>query len=130
MAKAKPKPKPTLLVNRSEGPLEDPEHEIASKPVWHDEPPLAAVAAPPPRPVAVRAAGPTAPFGTELLFVPDFSGQTMARARRVAATESLVITTSGAIEGWVVSQRPVPGTLLEGDDRTVRLRFSPSRKEG
>jgi len=54
----------------------------------------------------------------------------MARARRLAASESLKITTLGAIEGFVVSQSPVPGTVLEGADRTVRLRFEPAREEG
>jgi len=55
MAKPKPEPKaePTLLVKRSERPpkpIQRPEREIKTKPVPHDEPPLAAVAAPPPRP--------------------------------------------------------------------------------
>ena len=67
---------------------------------------------------------------TDPVFVPDFSGQTMARARYVAASESLKIMTRGAIEGHVVSQRPVPGTILAGDDRTVRLQFSIHREEG
>ena len=49
----------------------------------------------------------------------------MASARRIADGESLEITTLGAIEGRVVSQFPVPGTVLEGGDRTVRLRFEP-----
>lgn len=96
----------------------------------HDEPPLAAVAAPPPRPAAEMAAGPP-PFQTHgPAFVPDFSGQTMARARSVAARELLGITTRGAIEGRVVSQLPVPGTLLEGKDPTVRLQFAALREEG
>jgi cell division protein FtsI (penicillin-binding protein 3) len=110
--------------------------------VTHDEPPWAAVAAPPPRPaVATAAAGhsrstaaASVPSGMRTLleapaFVPDFYGQTMARARRVAATESLGITTLGAIEGRVVSQRPVPGTLLVGHNRTVRLQFAALREE-
>jgi cell division protein FtsI (penicillin-binding protein 3) len=107
----------------------------------HDEPPLAAVAAPPPRPAAVAAvvtaavaAGPPVlvptPATTEPAFVPDFYGQTMARARNVAASESLGLTTLGAIEGRVVSQLPVPGTLLEGKDRTVRLQFAALREDG
>jgi hypothetical protein len=54
----------------------------------------------------------------------------MARARYVAASESLKITIQGAIEGRVVSQMPVPGTVLVGNDRTVRLRFSSRREEG
>lgn len=116
------------------------------------EPPRAAGAAPPARPAAERsAAGPspstglatastrsdTAPTGSataELVFVPDFGGQTMARARRIAERESLEITTLGAIEGRVVSQFPVPGTVLAGGERTVQLRFetrpATSREEG
>ena len=130
------KAKPTLLVKRSErhperlGDPEGPERKIESKPVWHDEPRLAAVAAPPPRPAAAWAAGPPRPFLQNMTFVPDFSGQTMARARDLAAGESLVITTLGAIEGRVVSQLPVPGTVLVGHDRTVRLRFASRREEG
>ena len=116
MAKAKP----TLLAAR----------KIDSKPVWHDEPPVAAVAAPPPRPAAARAAGPPRLLVQDLAFVPDFSGQTMARARHIAASASLDITTLGAIEGRVVSQLPVPGTVLVGNDRTVRLRFAWQREEG
>ena len=101
----------------------------------HDEPPLAAVAAPPPRPAAApAAAGPPLQLAvlarSDPAFVPDFFGQTMARARSVAASESLGITTLGAIEGRVVSQLPVPGTLLEGQNRTVRLRFAALREDG
>jgi len=134
--KREPKPEPQLLVKRNKPTRastqrpERPERKIVSKPISHDEPPLAAVAAPPPRPAAVRAAGPPPSFVEDPIFVPDFSGQTMARARYVAASESLQITTLGAIEGRVVSQRPVPGTVLEGDDRTVRLRFAARQEEG
>jgi cell division protein FtsI (penicillin-binding protein 3) len=134
MAKPKPKPQPTLLVKQIERrptPSRRPEREIESKPVPHDEPPLAAVAAPPPRPaVAPAAAGPPPSFIEDPRFVPDFSGQTMARARYVAASEALKITTQGAIDGRVVSQMPVPGTVLGGNERTVRLRFSSRREEG
>jgi cell division protein FtsI (penicillin-binding protein 3) len=119
------RPIPSLLLARNERPA-----ETTSTPVPHDEPPRAAVAAPPPRPAAVVAAGPPPPLLLDLVFVPDFSGQTMARARNVAALESLEITTFGAIEGRVVSQRPVPGTVLAGSDRTVRLRFASRREEG
>jgi cell division protein FtsI (penicillin-binding protein 3) len=98
----------------------------------YDRPPLAAVAAPPPRPAAVVAAGlsrpRTAGSSQDPIFVPDFYGQTMARARRVASTESLRIRTRGAIEGRVVSQLPVPGTLLGGKDRMVRLQFAALRE--
>ncbi len=99
-----------------------------------NEPPSAAVAAPPARPAvtasvaAGRHPSPAAPDDNfDLVFVPDFEGTTMARARRLAAMESLEITTLGAIEGRVVSQYPIPGTVLEGGDRTVRLRFEQRR---
>jgi cell division protein FtsI (penicillin-binding protein 3) len=122
-------PKPTLLVERSE---ERPEPELDSTAVSHDVSPLATVGAPPPRPAADMAAAGPSPRSPiqELAFVPDFSGQTMARAQNVAASESLEITTHGAIEGRVVSQLPVPGTILEGNDRTVSLRFASRREEG
>ncbi len=119
----------------------------------------AAEAAPPARPAADQAAGPPpslaeaereseplleAQFYATLeaprrdaeddddVFVPDFSGHTIAHAQRIAESESLDITIVGAIEGRVVSQIPVPGTVLIGADRTVRLRFEsrPSREEG
>ncbi|MCR9097545.1 MAG: penicillin-binding transpeptidase domain-containing protein [bacterium] len=99
-----------------------------------NEPPRAAVAAPPARPAAtleVAAGRHPSRAGSDdtfdLVFVPDFEGTTMARARRLAASESLEITTLGAIEGRVVSQYPIPGTVLEGSDRTVRLRFEQRR---
>ena len=123
---------------RTQGPLRSAvKNERTQRPL------RAAVAAPPAGPAAQAAAGPSpsrakakpsakraAPSGREqirfgLVFVPDFGGRSMASARRIADGESLEITTHGAIEGRVVSQFPVPGTVLEGGDRTVRLRFEP-----
>ena len=54
----------------------------------------------------------------------------VAHAQRLAESESLEISTLGAIEGPVVSQLPVAGTVLQGTNRTVRLRFATSREEG
>jgi cell division protein FtsI (penicillin-binding protein 3) len=123
------KPRPTLLVEQVAEPL--PPVSARPEPITHDEPPRAAVATPPPRPAAAfAAAGPREPIVADVAFVPDFSGQTMSHARNLAAGESLEITTHGAIEGRVVSQLPVPGTVLVGDDRTVRLRFAAWREEG
>jgi len=116
-----------------------PPRQIASIPperINRNEPPRAAVAAPPASPVAPPATGLSSPparpaprrgdrAAFDLVFVPDFEGKTMARARSLAERESLEITTLGAIEGRVVSQVPIPGTVLEGGDRTVRLRFEP-----
>ena len=62
-------------------------------------------------------------------FVPDFSGQTIVHARRLAQSESLTLSVFGATSGRVVSQLPVPGTVLEGNDRTVLLEFAPRREE-
>jgi cell division protein FtsI (penicillin-binding protein 3) len=100
-------------------------------------PPQAAIAAPPARPAADPAAGPRpSPVLARVhadagpAFVPDFLGQTMAHAQRLAETEALEISTLGAIEGRVVSQHPVAGTVLEGANRTVQLRFATRREEG
>ena len=110
---------------RERGPAPTPSVQIRQEPL------RAAVAAPPAGPAAPPAAGPSISLATfDVAFVPDFQGTTMARARRLAESESLEITTLGAIEGRVVSQSPVPGTVLDGDDRTVRLRFEPRREEG
>jgi len=62
--------------------------------------------------------------------VPDFSGQSITHAKRLAQSESLTISVFGATNGRVVSQLPVPGTVLEGKDRTVLLEFAPRQEEG
>jgi beta-lactam-binding protein with PASTA domain len=59
----------------------------------------------------------------DFAFVPDFAGRTIVGALHLAERESLEITPVGAVEGRVVSQFPVPGTVLEAGKRTVRLRF-------
>jgi cell division protein FtsI (penicillin-binding protein 3) len=133
------------------------EHVLASRPTL-TQPPRAVQAAPPARPAATPkvAAGPSLPAvvparilevdqlpvaatrttsppaGTlaNPSFVPDFSGHTVARALRLARRESLVLSIRGARNGRVVSQIPVPGTLLDGDDRTVRLQLVATREEG
>jgi hypothetical protein len=103
------------------------------------QPPTVAVAAPPAGLVAHVAAGPLpsrrdsklvmgAQSG-EPAFVPDFSGQTMIRARSLAKNESLTLDVFGASTGRVVSQLPVPGTVLEGTNRTVLLEFAPKRED-
>ena len=127
----------TQLAKQMENPkaISTPARPLA---IPRTEPLRAAKAAPPARPAANLAAGQSSPpaADVDLLFVPDFQGTTMALARRLAESESLDITTLGAIEGRVVSQFPVPGTVLRGADRTVRLRFefretnTPRRKEG
>lgn len=145
VAAAPPTPKPVERADGAPPPeatgraIELAEHNRDTR----NEPPRAAVAAPPAGPAALAAAGPSSPEEDarrpaapsasrplappsedfDFAFVPDFEGRTMASARRLAARESLEITTAGAIEGRVVSQSPVPGTVLEGGRRTVRLRF-------
>jgi cell division protein FtsI (penicillin-binding protein 3) len=134
-----PEPPKTIVVEHREPPatpeptrVRKTEMLVARQEAPHDRPPLAAVAAPPPRPAAVAkaAAGPRDRTPRGPAFVPDFTGSTITRAQRIAAGESLEIAPVGATDGRVVSQRPVPGTVLDGDDRTVRLRFSSRRKEG
>jgi cell division protein FtsI (penicillin-binding protein 3) len=127
---APPAPKPELRIAAAPTPIPKPvdppvqPKEIELKP----GPPSAAVAAPPARPAADMAAGLSPRFNPLApAFVPDFQGTTMPLARRLAESESLKITALGAIEGRVVSQSPVPGTVLDGDDRTVRLRFEPMK---
>ncbi|MFO0688724.1 MAG: penicillin-binding transpeptidase domain-containing protein [Myxococcota bacterium] len=112
----------------------------AGPPGAHDVLPRpAADAAPPARPAASPAAGHrpspvVARVSTrddaELDFVPDFVGQTLSVARRLAASKSLTISANGAPDGRVVSQIPVAGTVLQGANRTIRLRFATTREEG
>lgn len=101
----------------------------------------AAIAAPPARPAADPAAGPT-PRPQGLLaradstamrattFVPDFTGHDLASAQRMAESESLTLSTLGAIEGRVVSQMPAAGSVVHGSERTIRLKFARGREEG
>jgi cell division protein FtsI (penicillin-binding protein 3) len=128
-------PKPAAVTKRVSPHLES--RAVEPKPIA--EPLLAAVAAPPAGPAAPVAAGLPSPIGstgtrkaTELhapVFVPDFSGQSMARAQHLAQSESLNIDVFGATNGRVVSQLPVPGTVLEGGDRTILLEFAPQRED-
>ena len=97
-------------------------------------PPRAAIAAParppPPRRRDLPSRSSRVDATAEPAFVPDFLGRAMADAQRIAESESLQISTIGAIEGRVVSQIPVAGTVLEGPNRTVQLRFALRREEG
>jgi hypothetical protein len=128
-------PKPAAVAERVSPRLES--RPVEAKPIA--EPLLAAVAAPPAGPVAPVAAGLPSPTPTSAVqkataspgrvFVPDFSGQSMSHARRLAHSESLTIDVFGATNGRVVSQLPVPGTVLEGSDRTILLEFAPQRED-
>ncbi|MBK7950388.1 MAG: PASTA domain-containing protein [Deltaproteobacteria bacterium] len=120
-------------------PVATPDVAAGPAPSHDDLPRKAAKAAPPARPAASPAAGhspstvvarASAPDDADPVFVPDFLGQTLAVARRLAERESLTISTNGAADGRVVSQVPVAGTVLHGANRTIRLRLATTRKEG
>jgi hypothetical protein len=76
----------------------------------------------PPRPHADQAG--------ESVFVPDFRGQSLASAQRMAAHASLDLQIKGSVRGRVVRQVPVAGTVVIGSRRTVLLAFSSRREEG
>ncbi len=80
-------------------------------------------AQPKPRPDTVPPAeGPaTAPqrMAHQTVFVPDFQGASLERARALAARESLQLHVEGTPSGRVVHQVPAPGTIMDGGDRTV-----------
>lgn len=66
-------------------------------------------------------------------LVPDFRGETLASARRMAAEDSLVLELEGDERGLAVEQHPDPGTVVTGNRPRVRLRFtlgSRHREEG
>ena len=138
-ASAEPSAKTALAVEPAQAAVfASPSSAVLASPS-SELPPQAAIAAPPARPAAEMAAGPRpspvvarahADATSEPVFVPDFLGHSMAHAQRLAESESLEISTLGAIEGHVVSQLPVAGTVLQGTNRTVRLRFATSREEG
>jgi membrane peptidoglycan carboxypeptidase len=85
-------------------------------------PPVAA--APPPLavPAAARARSPESVARTFL--VPDFRGETVDSAVRMAADDALVLELVGDRRGLAVEQHPEPGTVLTGDQPRVRLRFA------
>jgi cell division protein FtsI (penicillin-binding protein 3) len=109
------------------------------EPFQNAEPLLAAVAAPPAGPAAPGAAGLRSPAPSPTtrtvsasrgpVFAPFYSGLSMHHARRHATSESLTIDVFGVTNGRVVSQLPVPGTVLEGTNRTVLLEFAPKRED-
>jgi len=79
---------------------------------------------------AGRAAEPRAP-GREAargddpgrpVVIPDFRGETVAAARRLAARDALNLVILG--DGLAVAQDPTPGTVVSGADRRVQIRFS------
>jgi cell division protein FtsI (penicillin-binding protein 3) len=73
-------------------------------------------------PPAVSAAPATAPV--EARLVPDFRGETLASALRIAAEDSLELELEGDSRGLAVEQHPDPGTVVTGERPRVRLRFT------
>lgn len=86
-----------------------------------------AVSAVPAVPAVSTAPPPTAPVRT--LLVPDFRGETVSSALRMAAEDSLVLELEGDERGLAVEQHPQPGTVVTGDRPRVRLRFMRDKRD-
>ena len=89
---------------------------------------LPAVSAPPP----THNVKDQAALSIELasVLVPDFRGQNLTDARRLADRESLEVHIHGSGNGRVVGQAPAAGTIVVGEDRIVILSFSMRQGEG
>jgi cell division protein FtsI (penicillin-binding protein 3) len=76
--------------------------------------------------------GAPAGFGDaeEMVLVPNFRGESLADAKRMASQDALDRKASGSSTGRVVEQSPPAGTILGGPSRTVVLRFGRAREEG
>jgi cell division protein FtsI (penicillin-binding protein 3) len=61
-------------------------------------------------------------------LVPDFRGETVAGAQRIAAEDSLVLELHGDGRGLAVEQDPAPGTVLVGEELRIRVHFSTDKK--
>ena len=64
------------------------------------------------------------------MLVPDFRGQNLKDARRIANQEALEIHIHGTGSGRVVGQAPAAGTIVMGEDRIIILSFSVQQEEG
>jgi hypothetical protein len=111
---------PTTNTRRTSTPA--PERKLAAVAA------LPPVASQPPASPAARADAGLDPLRTVL--VPDFRGETLAGARRVAASESLEVRAHGPGSGRVVAQSPAAGSIVGGSDRTIILSLSSTREEG
>ena len=60
--------------------------------------------------------------------MPDFRGETVAGAQRIAAEDSLVLELHGDGRGLAVEQDPAPGTVLVGEELRIRVHFSTDKK--
>ncbi len=103
---AEPAPKPAVATRIAAAPA----HSAA---VPASLPPVSAAASVAARPV---------PHRTHL--VPDFRGETLDSARRMAAEDALVLELEGDRRGLAVEQHPAPGTILVGEELRIKLRFS------
>jgi cell division protein FtsI (penicillin-binding protein 3) len=85
-------------------------------------------------PVSARAVSesPTPAAADRAVLVPDFRGETVASAMRIAAEDALVLELEGDQRGLAVEQSPNPGTIVTGERPRIRLRFTLGslRKEG
>ena len=117
IAKAKSAKEPSAAT-KTRKPLA-PQRVAATAPAKPLAVPVPAVSAPP--------AGSAPPLGPAMLhtrLVPDFRGETLASAVRMAKEDSLELELQGDPRGLAVEQHPGPGTVLTGAKPLVRLRFN------
>lgn len=62
--------------------------------------------------------------------MPDFRGETLSAALRMAAEDSLLLEFVGDEGGLAVDQEPCPGTVVQGRQMRVRIRFTLDTEEG
>lgn len=63
-----------------------------------------------------------------IVLMPDFVGETVSGARRIARSAALDLEIPSHALGRAVSQDPPPGTVLDGSTQPVRIRFAPTRE--
>jgi cell division protein FtsI (penicillin-binding protein 3) len=64
------------------------------------------------------------------ILMPDFRGETVASALRMAAREALTLELIGNERGLAVAQDPSPGTIVMGSQSRVWVRFTLESEEG
>jgi cell division protein FtsI (penicillin-binding protein 3) len=128
-----PAPPPTRLAEAREKPPAQPARPIVTKRIDPRPSRPAASAKVTSQPAAIRTPDVSArQSGNHLrsVLVPDFQGESIDSARRLAARESLDLRVVGSGRGLVVGQSPAPGTIVVGPDRTVKLSFQSGLGEG
>jgi len=63
-------------------------------------------------------------------LMPDFRGETLSATLRMAAEDSLLLEFVGDEGGLAVDQEPCPGTVVQGRQMRVRIRFTLDTEEG